>query len=183
MSDDERRESKRHSVFAGNAEITEVFGRGRKPSERARIVNWSRGGVLLKVLSPTRKMLFMKCDPVLFESDDLQCTIRLAPAYKEIQVRGEVCHVASIPKDPNHVLVGVKFDSEETKPNAFRDMAAVLEPRSRSGRLSKISAANKRVSSRLEGIPKPKKSARLARKSKRLKRESARVKSESAPLG
>jgi len=176
----ERREFERLSVFGGNAEITGVFGRGRKPSDRARIVNWSRGGLLLKVHSPRRKMVFLKQEPVLFEQDAVECVIRLAPAYKSIAVRVEVTHVEKDKKEPDHLLVGVTFDTESTPEQAMTEMAQVLEPRPRSGRLRKVSETQARVSGRL-GRAAPtservaRKSGRVARKSSRTARQSGRV--------
>ena len=94
----ERRDAQRHSVFGGNAEIISVFGRGHTTGDRARIVNWSHGGMLLKVNSPRRKLLFVKQDPVIFEQDAIDCVLRLAPAYKSIPVHGTVLHVSKAPK-------------------------------------------------------------------------------------
>ena len=139
----ERREHARFPVFGGNAEITKVRGRGKAPSERARILNWSRGGLLLKVKSPERRLLFQKLDPVLWQDDDVSCTVRLPPSYGEVVIRGEVVRVERDRDDPDHLQVGIRFDSERTKPGPLDEMVRALEPRSRSGRIARASVSGR----------------------------------------
>ncbi|RMG18806.1 MAG: PilZ domain-containing protein [Planctomycetota bacterium] len=171
----ERREHPRYPVFAGNAEITAVFGRGRRVRERARIVNWSRGGVLLRVPSPRRKLLFLKNEPALYEQDAVSCTVRLAPAYNDLEVHGEVVYAAPETKDPDHLLVGLRFDPEQTPARSLQEMIKVLEPKSRSGRVRKVSGRVRKVSGRTARV-----SARLAaRASGRAGRASRRVRKQS----
>ncbi|MGE0710749.1 MAG: PilZ domain-containing protein [Planctomycetota bacterium] len=147
----ERREYERHKVYGGNAEIDSVFGRGKKPGERARVVNWSRGGLLLKVPSPRRRFLVQKMDPVLYEDDTVTCTLRLPPQYTDISVSGEVVHVKRDDKDQDVLEVGVRFDLERTPPEKLAALARILEPKARtmSGKLKRISATSQRISQKL----------------------------------
>jgi hypothetical protein len=137
---DDRRQHARFGVFAGNAQITHVVGpKGeRKPSERARILNWSRGGVLLKVPSPRRKFLLFKQDPIVGAEDMIKCVLRLPPLYSEIDVSGEVVRVERCRQEPDHLEVGVSFVS--VPPERVEAMAKLLEPKpkqsSRTGRVS-----------------------------------------------
>src|SRR5689334_8587960 len=94
MKDEDRREFARHAVFAGNAEIKEIIGRKAPSSrERARILNWSRGGLLLKVPSPRRRFIFFKQEPVLKQDDAIRCILRLPPQYNDIDITADVVRV------------------------------------------------------------------------------------------
>ena len=172
IENDDKRAHARFKVGGGNAEINSVFGRGRNPNDRARVMNWSRGGMLLKVPSPRRRFLIQKLDPVLYENDTINCTLRLPPKYDDIEVRVEVRHVERDPRNPDLLNVGVAFDEEHTPSDRLLALARMLEPKARtvSGRLKKISATSERISRRLSSgeIETPK------RKSRRSKRVSAR---------
>ena len=125
----ERRGHVRHEVFGGNAEFTLVRGRGRKPRERARIVNWSRTGLLLRVPSPRRKLLFFAQPPVLSAMDVIACTLRLPPAYKDLEIKGDVVRVSRVPDDPDELFVGISFDLDATPPRQLEELAKLLEPK------------------------------------------------------
>lgn len=148
---EERRAHARHKVFGGNAEIQSVFGRGKKPGDRARIIDWSRGGFMIKVKSPRRRFIVQKADPVLFEDDKVQCTLRLPPSYKDVFVNADVVHVERIKKEPEYLLVGLAFDMDNTSGDKLDLLAKVLEPRARSksGRIRKSSRLQQRVASDL----------------------------------
>jgi PilZ domain len=155
-------------VHAGNCEITNVFGGGRVPSERARIVNFSRGGLLLKVPSPRRRFLFVKQDPVIQSQDMLACTVRLPPLYTEVHVQGEVVHVARVADEPDTLHVGLSFN-EVTSEQKIVSLARLIEPASSSGSGStskRVSQRSKRVSQR---------SKRVSQRSKRVKQPSQRL--------
>ena len=188
-SNDDKREHARFKVGGGNAEINSVFGRGRNPNDRARVMNWSRGGMLLKVPSPRRRFLIQKLDPVLYENDAVTCTLRLPPKYDDIEVRVEVRHVERDPRNPDLLNVGVAFDEEHTPADRLLALARILEPKARtvSGRLKKISATSERISRRLSSgeIEAPARENRQSRRSKRVSarqakqsRRSKRVKAE-----
>jgi len=146
---DERRESTRHKV-CGNAEITSVLGRGRVPDERSRLIDWSAGGLCLKVKSPRRRFLIQKLEPVLWEDDTLLCTLRFPPAYKEVTVAADVVHVERCKEEPDLLTVGLRFDTENTSPAKLAELAKSFTPKSRSGRLPKPALeARERLSSRL----------------------------------
>lgn len=186
---DDKRAHARFKVGGGNAEINSVFGRGRNPNDRARVMNWSRGGMLLKVPSPRRRFLIQKLDPVLYENDTINCTLRLPPKYDDIEVRVEVRHVERDPRNPDLLNVGVAFDEEHTPADRLLALARMLEPKARtvSGRLKRISATSERISRRLSSgeIETPKREKRKSRRSKRVSarqakqsRRSKRVKAE-----
>jgi len=186
---DDKRQYARFKVGGGNAEIKSVFGRGRNPGERARVMNWSRGGMLLKVPSPRRRFLIQKLDPVLYENDTVTCTLHLPPKYDDIEVRVEVRHVERDPRNPDLLNVGVAFDEEHTPADRLLALARMLEPKARtvSGRLKKISATSERISRRLSSgeIETPQRKKRKSRRSKRVSarqakqsRRSKRVKAE-----
>ncbi|MCO5172061.1 MAG: PilZ domain-containing protein [Planctomycetes bacterium] len=145
---DDRREHPRHPVSGGNAEIVQVFGpqgARRRPSDRARIVNWSRGGLLLKVPSPRRRLVFFKQPPVLAAEDQLKCTLRLPPQYNDIELSAEVVRVERCVDDPDHVHVALSFLSLPA--DRVEQMAALLEPKPKvSARVSR--GASGRVSAR-----------------------------------
>lgn len=166
---DERREYTRHKIHGGNAEFQTVLGRGKVPSERARILDWSRGGLSLKVKSPSRRFIFAKQDPVLFEDDSVNCTLRLPPHYNEVFVSADVVHVRRDPKDQDSLYVGLRFDLENTDASKLAVLANMLEPKARtvSGRLQRASGASQRISARLDGGEK-KRSRRSKRVSKRI---------------
>jgi len=126
---DDRRTHARYSVFAGNAEITSIMGPkgARKSAGRARIINWSRGGVLLKVPSPRRRMLFFKQEPLLGAEDMIKCILRLPPQYTDIDVSAEVVRVERCADDPDQLQVGVNFISIPA--DRLEAMARLLEPR------------------------------------------------------
>lgn len=172
----ERREHTRHRIHGGNAEFQNVFGRGKAPNERARVIDWSRGGLALKVKSPRRRFLFAKQDPVLFEDDSVNCTLRLPPNYNEIFVSADVVHVRRDPKDQDSLFVGLRFDLENTPPEKLAVLANMLEPKARtvSGRLKRASGASQRISAQLE---QPRESSQSGRrkKSRRSKRVSKRI--------
>jgi hypothetical protein len=128
---DDRREHARYAVFAGNAEIREVIGR-RNPRDRARIVNWSRGGLLLKVPSPRRKFIFFKQEPLIREDDLIRCVLRLPPHYNDIDIQGSVMRVERDAKEPDLLQVGVCFDG--TAPDKIEAIATLLEPKKQSTR-------------------------------------------------
>jgi hypothetical protein len=146
----ERRAHSRHKVYGGNAEIESVHGRGRRPGERARIVNWSRGGFLMKVPSPRRRFVFQKLDPVMYETDTVTCTLRLPPKYADIIVSGDVVYAKRDAKNPDLLEVAVQFD-DHTQPTKLAALAHILEPKARtvSGRLKRISAQSARISAKL----------------------------------
>lgn len=180
VKQDDRREHARYSVFAGNAEITSILGPkgSRKASGRARIINWSRGGVLLKVPSPRRRMLFFKQEPVVGAADMIKCILRLPPQYSDIDVSAEVVRVERCTDDPDQLQVGVNFISIPA--DRLEAMARLLEPRpkpsvraprasSTSGR-QKTSGRTARKSQRLPGPDaEPRKSQRVEAKSERTK--------------
>lgn len=167
----ERRDHPRHRVHGGNAEIEAVIGRGRRPDERARIVDWSRGGLGLKVKSPRRRFWFKKVDPVLFEDDSINCTLRLPPKYSEVFVSAEVVHVSRDASDPDSINVGLRFDLENTPPEKLAALSEILEPKARtvSGRLRKA-GVSERISRRLSS------EGRISGRSKRSSGRSKRVK-------
>ena len=171
----ERRDFTRHPVRGGNAEFEAVMGRGRKPAERARVLDWSQGGLGLKVKSPRRRFLFQALDPVLFEDDRVNCTLRLPPSYGDVFVSADVVHVRRDPDDPDSLFVGLRFDAENTPPEKLAALSAMLEPRARtvSGRLRRASATSERLSERLSA-EQPTPSRRTKRVSGRSRRASAR---------
>jgi len=132
-------------VFAGNAEINDIVGR-RPPRERARIVNWSREGMLLRVPSPRRRFVFFRREPVLQLSDALSCTLRLPPQYADIRVDAAVVRVERAKDDADLLEVGCRFDPA-TNPAVIETMARLLEPRLRAPSV-RVPAAKK--SQRLE---------------------------------
>lgn len=202
---DDRRQHARFGVFAGNAQITHVVGpKGeRRPSERARILNWSRGGVLLKVPSPRRKLLFFKQDPIVGAEDMIKCVLRLPPLYNDIDVSGEVVRVERCRQEPDHLEVGVSFVSVPAE--RVEAMAKILEPkprpsaratrvsgRSQSARSQRVRAAgeksqrveaakNQRVEAAKSQRVEPKKSQRVDVKSSAPKKSERRSKSEPSP--
>jgi len=105
-----KNERRRHTrqVLGGNAEITSVVGQGAAPSERATIINCSRGGALLRIPSPRRKM-FKKQAPCINISDSLTCVLRVPPVYQDIEVFAEVVHVQRTEGDPDHLYAGLRF--------------------------------------------------------------------------
>jgi hypothetical protein len=133
----EQRDATRREVFGGNAQVRALRTKGyQSVAERARIVNWSRGGLLLKLPSPQRKLMFLKQDPCLAEGEQVLLTLRLPPAYRDIKVLGEVVHARRPKRTPNTLWVGVEFDQEAAGfDDALRAMAKLLEPRSRSARV------------------------------------------------
>jgi hypothetical protein len=149
--DRDRREHARHKVFGGNAEIQAVIGRGRKPQERGRILDWSRTGMRMRVASPQRRFLFQKLDPVLFEDDSVVCTLRLPPSYQDIYVNAEVVRVERPGDDPNQLEVGLRFDLASTPADKIEALAKLLEPRPRStsGRIQQVSDRAGRISAQL----------------------------------
>lgn len=179
MVQDERREASRHKVYGGNAEIQAVIGRGRKPKVRAKILDWSRGGLRLRVPSPRRRFLLQKLEPALFEDDNVVCTLRLPPAYQGIYVTADVVHAVRADDDPDQLLVGLRFDMDNTPPEKLKALRKLLEPKARStsGRMAKISSTSAEISARLsssdgEGIRT--KSRRSRRASGRSRRASSR---------
>jgi hypothetical protein len=138
---EDRREHPRLDVFAGNAEITVVMGRGKKPRERARIVNWSRGGMLLRVSSPRRKLIFFQQPQLLHQDDVIACTLRLPPAYKDIDVKGGIVRVERVEDDPDELFVGVSFDLEATAPRQIEEVAKLLEPKQLTSWSQRMAAA------------------------------------------
>lgn len=175
---DDRREHARVGVTGGNAEITKVSGprAGRRPSDRARILNWSRGGLLLRLLSPRRRLLVFKQEPALAPQDVIQCTLRLPPQYNEIDVSAEVVRVERCAEDPDQLHVGLSFLS--LPPERMEAMARLLEPRPKpvSARVARTSGRHGGRSQRVE-----KRSERTAaRTSQRVeKRTSQRVEQRS----
>lgn len=178
----ERREYTRLQIHGGNAEFENVFGRGKAPNERARVLDWSRGGLALKVKSPRRRFFFAKQDPVLFEDDTVSCTLRLPPSYTEIFVNADVVHVRRDPQDEDSLFVGLRFDLENTPPEKLAVLANMLEPKARtvSGRLQRASGASQRISAQLEAPQESKKSGRESKKSGRSRR-SKRISKRLAP--
>lgn len=147
---DEKRGFPRLPVFAGNCEITSIMGRRAPGGERSRILNWSRGGVLLRVPSPRRKFFFFAQEPVLRDQDEIRCTLRLPPQYNDIEVDAAVVRVSRAKDDPDLLEVGLRFDGA-TPEQKIESMARLLEPRPRSPsmRLPKQGGAEK-TSERLE---------------------------------
>jgi hypothetical protein len=172
---DERREHTRFGVHAGNAEITRLLGPtgARRPRERARIVNWSRGGLLLKVPSPRRRFLLLSAPPIVREQDTLECVLRLPPTYGDIEVSGEVVRVERVPGEPDHLHVGLKF--EMTGADKIDAMAALLEPK-KSARLARAASGRHAATSERRARAKSERSpAARERKSQRLERPSQRL--------
>lgn len=164
---EDRREHARHPVSGGNAEIVQVLGpKGarRGPSDRARIVNWSRGGLLLKVPSPRRRLLLFTQPPVLAAEDQVKCTLRLPPQYNDIDLSAEVVRVERCADDPDHLHVGLSFLSLAAE--RIDAMAALLEPKPRPN-----------VSARLERAA----SGRQGARSGRQKSQRAQATSERTP--
>lgn len=126
---DDRRSHPRHEVLVGNAQITTVRGRGRTPKGRARILNWSRTGMLLRVPSPRRRFVFFSQSPVLQEMDSIACTLRLPPAYNDVDVKGGVVRVERAADDPDAIDVGIKFDLDATPSRQIEAVAKLLEPK------------------------------------------------------
>ena len=172
----ERREQTRHRIHGGNAEFQSVLGRGKAPSERARVLDWSRGGLALKVKSPRRRFLFAKQDPVLFEDDSVNCTLRLPPHYTEVFVSADVVHVRRDPDDQDSLFVGLRFDLENTDAAKLAVLANMLEPKARtvSGRLQRASSTSQRISAQLDA-GESKQSSRVKKRSRRSKRISKRA--------
>jgi hypothetical protein len=191
-----RRAFPRLGVYSGNAEITRVLGRGRRPGDRARIVNWSRGGMCLRVSSPRRKLLFWRRDPALFVEDSVTCTLRLAPVYNDIAVEADVVRVERCADDPDVLEVGLRFDAAFPA-ERLEAIARILEPKPRttSVRAPRAEARSTRTKARAEAArnePAPgvadgvqdevaadprmaRKSARVAATSGRLPRTSERL--------
>lgn len=169
---DDRREHARFGVTGGNAEITQVSGpRGkRRPSDRARILNWSRGGLLLKLPSPRRRLLLFKQEPALAPQDVIKCTLRLPPQYNDIDIAAEVVRVERCADDPDQIQVGLSFMS--VAPDRMDAMARLLEPKPKP-----VSARVSRTSGRQSGRTQRARSQRTdARTSERVeKRSSQRV--------
>ena len=126
---DDRRSHPRHEVLVGNAQITTVRGRGRTPKGRARILNWSRTGMLLRVPSPRRRFVFFSQSPVLQEMDSIACTLRLPPAYNDVDVKGGVVRVERASDEPDAIDVGIKFDLDATPSRQIEAVAKLLEPK------------------------------------------------------
>jgi hypothetical protein len=175
----ERRETPRHRIHGGNAEFEAVMGRGRNPSERARVLDWSRGGLSLKVKSPRRRFLIAKQDPVLFDGDSVNCKLRLPPNYAEIFVSADVVHVRRDPEDPDALVVGLRFDLNHTPPEKLAVLTAMVEPRAKtvSGRLKRASARSQRISEQLEDPSGEKQVRKKSSRSRRASRRSERLKS------
>lgn len=176
---DDRREHARYSVFAGNAEITSIMGPkgSRKPSGRARIVNWSRGGVLLKVPSPRRRLLFFKQEPLLGREDMIKCILRLPPQYNDIDVSAEVVRVERCADDPDQLQVGVNFISIPA--DRLEAMARLLEPRPKPSVRAPRASTSGRQSGRSGRAPSQRASAAEPKRSQRLEaRTSDRKKSQ-----
>ena len=149
---DEKRSFPRLPVFAGNCEITSIMGRKAPGGDRSRILNWSRGGVLLRVPSPRKKFFFFAQEPVLRDQDEIRCTLRLPPQYNDIEVDAAVVRVSRAKDDPDLLEVGLRFDGA-TPEQKIESMARLLEPRPRapSMRLPKQpDAPRERTSERLE---------------------------------
>jgi len=134
-----KRQHARHDVYGGNAEITAVMGRGHRPDEAARIMDWSRGGLRLRVKSPRRKMLFLRQEDCLFEGDTLYCTLHLPPRYDGISIQGTVVHIARPQDDPSCLEIGLAVSSK-TPEKVITHLAKHLEPRARSSRRRRVSA-------------------------------------------
>jgi len=103
----ERRQHVRQPI-GGNVEVTSVVGVGAGPEQRGSVVNLSRGGALLRVPSPRRR-LFKKVDACLQVKDSLTCVLRLPPTYHDIEVFAEVVRVSRPADDPDQLLVGLRF--------------------------------------------------------------------------
>lgn len=182
---DDRRTAARHKVFGGNAEIQAVIGRGRKPKVRAKIVDWSRGGMRLRLPSPRRRFLVQKLEPALFEDDSVVCTLRLPPSYQGIYVSAEVVHAVRASDDPDQLEVGLRFDPTNTPPEKLAALRKLLEPKARSssGRMARISDKSALISEELsstDGGDTPRRaSGRTRRASGRTRRASGRQRGES----
>jgi hypothetical protein len=134
----ERRITPRLKVFSGRAEFKRVRGRGRQPPEPARILDWSRGGLQLKVYSPRRRMLFLKLEPCLYEGDQVTCLLRLPPRYRPLKIVAQVTRVEDA--GSGHLRVGLAFDDELSPEHPKQAIARLLEPRERtrwSGRVAR----------------------------------------------
>jgi PilZ domain len=132
----DRRVHPRHRVHAGNCQITALSDH-RPPRERARIVDFSRGGLLLKVHSPRRRFLILKQEAQVENREGVNCTLRLPPLYKDVKVQGVVVHVARVPQDEDWLHVGVQFTGG-TQEKSLNALAQQIEP-SPSARLEKPS--------------------------------------------
>lgn len=166
---DDRREHARFGVSGGNAEITQVTGPrgGRRPTDRARILNWSRGGLLLRLPSPRRRLLFLKQEPALAPQDLIKCTLRLPPQYNDIDVSAEVVRVERCADDPDQIQVGLSFLS--VPDDRMQALANLLEPRPKP-----VSARVARTSGRHSGRSQRARSQRVeARTSQRVEKRSS----------
>jgi len=128
MGGAERRAYPRYPVQGVSGEITNVVGRG-SPTSGIQILNWSQGGMLLRVPSPRRNRLLRRRRPRVAERDMLACTLRL-PAHPEpIAIKGDVRRVRRLDDDPDMLEVGVAFDRQATPPQFLVAMRSALEPR------------------------------------------------------
>jgi len=141
----ERRQHPRYPVYMGRAELVAIVGRGgeTRPGVAARLVDWGRGGVLLRLDHPARRLLVWRRPAPLYADDAVALALRLPPRYAPIEVIGEAVRVER--ESRRSVLVAVRFDAERTLPGRLKTLAGLLEPRARSGRIRKADRASRRL--------------------------------------
>ena len=158
----ERREFPRKDT-GGHAEIVKITGGAGVPEEKATVLNCSRGGLLLRVKSPRRRML-RAAEPLLRKRDSLTAILRIPPAFQDIDVLGEVVRVDRAADDPDYLHVGLRFfwdaQRQSGRDDHFQALGDLLEP----GRASKrLVAANGARPGSGSGRAEQGKSARLVR--------------------
>ncbi|MEZ6187280.1 MAG: PilZ domain-containing protein [Planctomycetota bacterium] len=170
----ERRAFPRYPVQGVSAEITNVIGRG-SPTAGAALLNWSQGGVLLRVPTPKRRFLLGGRKPALAERDLLACTVTL-PDGEPVAIKGDVRRVEPSQDDPRWLEVGLAVDRQATPPQFLVALRAAFEPRGE-GSPTRATARLERWSSRTRsGVARP--SAEVHAESERLRaprRGSARL--------
>lgn len=168
----ERRRFVRKAV-GGNAEITAVHGEGELPTDRATILDCSRGGALLRVPAPKRRLL--QKARTLQPQDAITCVLRIPPGYQDMEVFAEVVRVLPVGDAFN---VGVRFFYDvQRRSHTDKSMRGLISALGVAG----LSSDSHDLSALL---PKPSPvSEALAKPIKRLKKPSVRTKKTSARLG
>jgi hypothetical protein len=174
----ERRKFVRKPI-SGTAEITAVHGSGDVPEDRAAILDCSRGGALLKLPAPRRRLL-QKTRPLEIQ-DSVTCVLRVAPTYQEVEVFAEVVR-RSFAGNAEEQLVGLRFFYDASRRShtdkSMRHLIQALGPEAWGSSESHALPLNlqPKPSDRL-----PKKtSARVSKTSARVSKTSARVSKTSA---
>lgn len=187
----ERRRFVRKPI-GGNAEITSVVGSTTEvPSGRATILNCSRGGALLRVPSPRRRML-KKLEPCLAARDSITCVIRVPPGYGDFEVFAEVVRVVKY-EAHDFVDAAVRFFYDVQRKShidkAMRQLMRALGPEAwgESSHTNLVltnyqppqvegASPGRGTSKRLKQVKESKRLKGEGGASKRLKRESRRLK-------